>query len=78
MVCRMIAGSHMKGRPMRQEILIGTTLIAGVVLGGCGEGRYVGSILEPYCAPDGSVVTYQKPNADGSYEGAQASPENCS
>ncbi len=63
---------------MRHEILIGTMLIAGVVLGGCGEGRKVGSILEPYCAPDGSVVMHQKPNADGSYEGAQASPENCS
>jgi len=62
---------------MRREILIGTLLLAGVALAGCGEGRKVGSVLAPYCAPDGSVVMYQKPNADGSYEGAQSSPENC-
>ncbi len=62
---------------MRHRIVIGALLLAGVVLGGCGEGRRVGLVLEPYCAPDGSVVMYQKPNADGSYDGGQASPENC-
>ena len=62
---------------MRRGIVIGTLLLAGVVLGGCGEERRVGAVLVPYCAADGSVVMYQKPNADGSYEGGQASPENC-
>ncbi len=62
---------------MRHRIVIGALLLAGVVLGGCGEGRRVGLVLEPYCAPDGSVVMYQKPSADGSYDGGQASPENC-
>ena len=62
---------------MRRGIVIGTLLLAGVVLGGCGEERRVGAVLVPYCAADGSVVMHQKPNADGSYEGGQASPENC-
>ena len=62
---------------MRHRIVIGALLLAGVVLGGCGEGRKVGSFLEPFCAPDGSVVMYQKPNADGSYDGGKASRENC-
>ncbi len=62
---------------MRHRIVMGALLLAGVVLGECGERRRVGSVLEPYCAPDDSVVMYQKPNADGSYDGAEASPENC-
>ena len=62
---------------MRHRIVIGTLLLAGVVLAGCGEGRQVGSVMQPYCAADGSIVLFQKPNAEGSYDGAQASPENC-
>ncbi len=55
-------------------------LVVALALYGCGgegEGRPVGSVLDPVCAPDGSVVTYQFPNDQGSYEGVQASRENC-
>ena len=52
-------------------------LAAGLVLSGCAEGRRVGTIFEPVCAADGSVVIYQLPNSEGSYEGAKASKENC-
>ena len=52
-------------------------LAAGLVLSGCAEGRRVGTIFEPVCAEDGSVVMYQFPNSEGSYEGAKASKENC-
>ncbi len=52
-------------------------LAAALVLGGCAEGRYVGSVLDPVCMPDGTVVIYQIPNSQGSYEGVQASRENC-
>ncbi len=69
--------SGMMMRFIGSHIMLGTVLLAGVVLSGCSEGRRVGSIMEPYCAPDGSVVMYQKPNTQGSYDSAQASPENC-
>lgn len=39
--------------------------------------RQVGSVLDPFCGPDGSVVTVQYPNAQGSFDGALASRENC-
>ncbi len=52
-------------------------MAVGLVLSGCAEGRQVGTILDPYCAPDGSVVMYQIPNSQGNYDGAQASRENC-
>ncbi len=53
-------------------------LAATLVLGGCAEGRWVGSVFDPFCMPDGSVVLYQFPNSQGSYEGFTASRENCS
>ena len=52
-------------------------LAAALALGGCAEGRYVGSVLDPFCTPDGAVVMYQFPNSQGSYEGTTASRENC-
>ncbi len=54
-------------------------LAAALVLGGCAAegGRGVGSMLDPVCTPDGAVVIYQIPNSQGSYEGVQASRENC-
>ncbi len=42
-----------------------------------GGPRQVGSVLDPFCAPDGSVVRLQYPNNQGSFEGAMASRENC-
>ena len=52
-------------------------LAAGLVLSGCAEGRWVGTVFDPVCAEDGSVVFYQIPNSQGSYEGLKASKENC-
>ena len=42
-----------------------------------GGARRVGTVLDPFCSPDGSVVTLQFPNAQGSFDGAMASRENC-
>lgn len=42
-----------------------------------GRPRQVGTILDPFCMPDGSVVQLQYPNSEGSFEGAKASRENC-
>ena len=52
-------------------------LAAGLVLSGCAEGRRVGTVFDPVCAEDGSVVFYQIANSQGSYEGLKASKENC-
>lgn len=42
-----------------------------------GAPHLVGTILDPVCGPDGSVVRLQYPNDQGSFEGAMASRENC-
>ncbi len=54
-------------------------LVVALALYGCGggESRRVGTVLDPVCAPDGSVVRYQFANDQGSFEGVQASRENC-
>ena len=60
-------------------------LAVSLFLGACaqpmnesGDGaRRVGSVLDPFCGPDGSVVTVQFPNDQGSFDGAMASRENC-
>ncbi len=58
-------------------------LAVSIFLGACapptdeGGPRRVGTILDPFCATDGSVVRLRYPNAQGSFEGAMASPENC-
>ncbi|HZD25743.1 MAG TPA: hypothetical protein VE631_05725 [Alphaproteobacteria bacterium] len=44
------------------------------LLSGCGEGRFVGI---DKCLPDGSVAWWQFKNAQGNYEGAEASAANC-
>ncbi len=43
-----------------------------------GEPIEVGSALDPYCAPDGSVVQRIYPNDQGRYDTARSTPENCS
>ena len=66
-----------------------TILAASLFLGACtlgltesgtssGAPRQVGTFLDPFCAPDGSVVRVQYPNSQGSFAGAEASRENCS
>ena len=42
-----------------------------------GAPHLVGTLLDPVCAPDGSVVRLQYPNEEGSFDGAMASRENC-
>jgi len=42
-----------------------------------GGPRLVGTIIDPFCAPDGSIVRLIYPNAQGSFDGATASRENC-
>ncbi len=42
-----------------------------------GAPHLVGTIIDPFCAPDGSIVRLQYPNAQGSFDGAMASRENC-
>ena len=54
--------------------------MAALVLASCaggsetGEARFIGFNK---CLPDGSAVWYQKVNAQGNFEGAVASEENC-
>lgn len=49
------------------------------LLAGCGNGRWdqEGSVANPSCAPDGSVVFYEYPNSRGSYDGLTNSPAHC-
>ncbi len=64
-------------------ILAASMLLAGCTLGlaepgeSRGAPRQVGTILDPFCAPDGSVVRVQYPNSQGNFVGAKASRENC-
>ena len=64
---------------LRLTIALGFALIVAV---GCApqgkESRRVGSIFNPYCMPDGSVVRIQYSNSGGSYEGTRGDPKHCS
>jgi len=54
--------------------------LAAVLLAGCassGESRSAGTFLDPWCAPDGSVVYTQYANSKGEFDGVKASPEYC-
>ena len=42
-----------------------------------GAPHLVGTIMDPFCAPDGSIVRLVYPNAQGSFDNALASRENC-
>ena len=42
-----------------------------------GAPRLVGTIMDPFCAPDGSIIRLIYPNARGKFDGALASRENC-
>ena len=39
--------------------------------------RQVSTVLDPYCTADGAVVLFQISNSRGTYDGAEASRENC-
>ena len=43
----------------------------------CGDVRFVGSLGNPYCAPDGTVVFGVYPNSQGKYDGIKANREIC-
>lgn len=42
-----------------------------------GKPQRAGYLLDPYCAPDGSVVQAIYPNEQGRYDTALSKPENC-
>jgi len=55
---------------------------AGVALAlasGCADGRWDPDwrVLNPSCAPDGSVVFYEYPDSRGQYDTLKNSPQNC-
>ncbi len=56
-------------------------VLAVIVVAGCSSEdkgfRRVGTVLDPYCMPDGSVVRIQYPNASGEFEGTKGDPKNC-
>ena len=52
-------------------------VMALLLLVGCGNAQYVGSIGDPYCAPDGSVVYVVYPNTAGMRDTMKASRKNC-
>ena len=54
--------------------------LAAVLVAGCAGGedaRSAGTFLDPWCAPDGSVVYTQYANSKGEFDGVKASRENC-
>ena len=60
--------------------IIGLVIILSV--GACMENNKLyrhagGSILNPVCAPDGSVVRIEYANSEGNYNGIKADKENC-
>ncbi len=64
---------------MKQSVLF-SLAAAALLLGACSEireVRFVGTLLEPYCAPDQSVVLGVFPNEEGGYEPIKSSPANC-
>lgn len=50
---------------------------SNVPVGPKGDPIEVGSVLNPYCAEDGSIVQRIYPNDQGRYDTAQSSPDNC-
>jgi len=58
---------------------ISMMMICGLLLAACGSGRTEpgGSLLDPLCMPDGSVVFYEYANKAGQYDEVTASKANC-
>ena len=76
------------GQKQEVSLRILAILAVALFLGACaqamdeggdsmGGARRVGTVLDPFCGPDGSVVTVQFPTDQGSFDGAMASRENC-
>jgi hypothetical protein len=58
---------------MRSVLSVAVLVIAAAGLAAC-EGRFVGANV---CSKDGSVVWFEKPNAQGSYDGLDNRKEYC-
>lgn len=63
---------------MRVLFAAGTLAVLASVAG-CTGGRFEpgGSLFDPLCMPDGSVVYYEYPNKAGQYDEVRASKANC-
>ena len=64
---------------MKRPILFSLAASA-LLLGACSEMRevrFVGTLTQPYCAPDQSVVLGVFPNDNGRYGPIKSSPANC-
>lgn len=55
-------------------IRLGLLAIVALGLANCGEGRFVGF---DKCATDGSIVWYERPNSQGSFDGLEVNAANC-
>lgn len=60
---------------MRHAILIAAALVLAACSGGRSEPG--GSIFDPLCMPDGTVVFYEYPNKAGQYDEVTANKANC-
>jgi hypothetical protein len=58
-------------------VLLGCVALASCASGGR-DSRSVGSIADPLCAPDGSVVYVQYADSEGNFNEMTASRDNCS
>ena len=58
-------------------ILLGCLVLAGCTSEGR-DTRSVGSVVDPLCAPDGSVVYVQYSDSKGQFNEMKASKDNCS
>lgn len=54
-------------------------LVLGLMAAACSGGRFEpgGSMFDPLCMPDGSVVYYEYPNKAGTYDEVKATKANC-
>ena len=59
-----------------RAVLAGLSLFA---LAACADGRPEpgGSLFDPLCMPDGSVVFYEYPNKAGQFDEVTANKQNC-
>jgi hypothetical protein len=65
---------------MRYAALLAATVLLAACSGGektMGRAEPGGSVLDPLCMPDGSVVYYEYANRAGQYDEVTASKANC-
>lgn len=63
---------------MVKWLLAGATALALVACAGDRGTQTAGGVLDPVCAPDGSVVFVTYSNSEQNFETAEASRANCS